>query len=44
MVRMKARMLRPSAIETRIRLLNGMLRRIMNGIGYEAKNTSRKAK
>jgi hypothetical protein len=43
MVRMKARILRPNAIETRMRFLSGMLRRIMNGIGYRAKNTSRKA-
>ena len=43
MVRMKARILRPSTIETRMRFLSGMLRRIMNGIGYIVKNTSRKA-
>jgi hypothetical protein len=40
---MKASILRPSAIETRMRFLSGMLRRMMNGIGYKAKNTSRKA-
>lgn len=43
MARMKARILRPSAIETRMRFLSDILRRIRKEIGYTAKNTSRKA-
>ncbi|KAI6774947.1 hypothetical protein HG530_001705 [Fusarium avenaceum] len=35
--------LNPSAIDTRIRFLSGMLRRMMKGIGYSAKKASRNA-
>jgi hypothetical protein len=35
--------LRPSAVATARRAFSGMLRRMMNGMGYSAKKTSKNA-